>query len=196
MNAPSSLEPNSCDFLKYDKREITRTTRRKFPKHGDVNYVWIALIVLLICSCDAKENLGPGDKAPHFELKTLGGEPFRFAPPFEKTQIIYFWAVWCSYCEDDLKMLDKLYSKWKNTTNSPHLVAINAGQPESRVRKYIKKLDPAVPIYLDLNIKVAHRFGVRGLPTYYITDKKGVIEHIIFGWADEKTLLDKINRIK
>lgn len=158
-------------------------------------YGWVLLAALLLCSCFSGEGLKLGDNAPSFGLKTLDGQPFRFDPPFEKIQVIYFWAVWCRYCEDDLQLLNKLYAKWEKEIDSPRLVAINAGQPEGRIRKYIKKIKPSFPIYLDQDIKVAHRFGVRGLPTYFITDKQGTIRHVILGWADEKALLDEIDKV-
>jgi cytochrome c biogenesis protein CcmG/thiol:disulfide interchange protein DsbE len=160
-----------------------------------VRYGWALLLVLLLCSCSSREGLELGDKAPSFELKTLDGKPFRFDPPFKKTQVIYFWAVWCRYCEDDFQLLNKLYVRWEKEVNSPGLVAINAGQPEERIRKFIKRMKPSFPIYTDPNIKVADRFGVRGLPTYFITDKQGIIRHIILGWVDEKVLLDEIDKV-
>jgi cytochrome c biogenesis protein CcmG, thiol:disulfide interchange protein DsbE len=169
--------------------------RRISHQRQMARYVWVLLPVLLLCSCFSKEGLELGDKAPNFELKTLDGKPFRFASPFKKPQVIYFWAVWCRYCEDDLQLLNKLYPKWEKGIDSPRLVAINAGQPEGRIRKYIKKIKPSFPIYLDPDIKVAHRFGVAGLPTYFITDKQGIIRHVILGWADEKALLGEIDKV-
>lgn len=149
----------------------------------------------MLCSCFSGEGIEPGDKAPRFELNSLEGEPFRFDPPFHQTQVIYFWSVWCRYCEDDFQQLNKLHAKWEKGINSPRLVAINAGQPEKRIRKFLKKMNPSFPIYLDRDIKIANRYGVSGLPTYFITDKQGIIRYIILGWADEKALLNKIHKV-
>lgn len=169
--------------------------RRLSHQRWITRYGWVLLLVLLLSSCCSRESLELGDKAPSFELKTLDGIPFRFDPPFKKNQVIYFWAVWCRYCEDDFQLLNKLHAKWEKQINSPRLVAINAGQPEGRIRKFIKRMKPSFPIYIDPDIKVAHRFGVSGLPTYFITDKQGIIRHIILGWADEKALLDEIDKV-
>jgi peroxiredoxin len=157
-------------------------------------YGWV-LLVLLLFYCFSNENLEPGDKAPRFELKTLDGIPFRFDPPFKKNQVIYFWSVWCRYCENDFKMLNKLHANWEKQITPPRLVAINAGQPEWRIRKFINRVKPYFPIYIDRDIKVARRYGVSGLPTYFITDKQGIIRHIMLGWADKEALLDKIDKI-
>jgi peroxiredoxin len=158
-------------------------------------YFGILLPALLFLACVSKGDLDLGETAPRFEVQTLDGEPFRFEPPLEKVHIIYFWAAWCRYCEDDFQLLNKLYGQWEKKTGSPRLLAVNAGQPEARIRKFIQKMKPAFPIYTDEDIKVSHRFGVRGLPTYFITDKKGIIRHIILGWADEQTLLEEIGKL-
>jgi peroxiredoxin len=158
-------------------------------------YFWVLLPALLLVSCVSKGDLELGEIAPSFEVQTLVGEPFRFDPSMKRVHVIYFWAAWCRYCEDDFQLLNKLYGQWEKNTDGPRLLAINAGQPEERIRKFIEKMKPSFPIYIDEDIKVSHRFGVRGLPTYFITDKRGIIRHIILGWADEKTLLDEIDKV-
>lgn len=168
---------------------------RVFDQRRIARYGWVLVPLLLLCSCFSPERLEPGDKAPSFELQTLDGERFRFDPPFKKKQVIYFWSVWCRYCEDDFQQLNKLNAAWEKEIDSPRLVAINAGQPEKRIRGFLKKMNPSFPVYLDRDIKLAHRFGVSGLPTYFITDKQGIIRHIILGWAEEKALLNKIDKI-
>lgn len=169
--------------------------RRMFHHRPIFRNGWVLLLALLLCSCFYRENLEPGDKAPNFELETLEGKPFRFDPPFKKTQVIYFWGAWCRYCEDDFHRLNKLFAEWEKQIESPRLLAINAGQSQDRIRRFINRMKPSFPIYIDRDIKLAHRFGVIGLPTYFITDKQGIIRHIILGWASEKTLLEKIGDV-
>ena len=169
--------------------------RRIFHYRTIARNGWGLLLALLLCSCFPSEDLEPGDKAPNFKLKTLDGKPFGFDPPFNRTQVIYFWGAWCRYCEDDFQRLNKLYVKWDTQIESPRLVAINAGQPQKRIRRFIQRMKPLFPIYIDQDIKVARRFGVRGLPTYFITDKQGIIRDIILGWTNAKTLLDKIDDV-
>lgn len=170
-----------------------RQARPRQPRMA--RYFLLLLPALLLAACASKGDLELGEIAPSFEVQTLSGEPFRFDPALKRVHVIYFWAAWCRYCEDDFQLLNKLYGQWKEKTDSPRLLAINAGQPEERIRKFIQKMKPSFPIYIDEDIKVSHRFGVRGLPTYFITDKRGIIRHIILGWADEKTLLDEIDKV-
>ena len=156
---------------------------------------WLLLFFALLCSCISKEGLELGDQAPRFEVKTLDGEPIRFDPGSGKIHIIYFWAAWCPRCEDDFKLMDKLYAEWEKKPDRYQFLAVNAGQPEERIREFVKRMKTSFPIYKDRDIKVARSFGVGGLPTCFITDKKGVIRHIVLGWADEKSLLDEIDKL-
>ena len=165
---------------------------RKFKQH----YSWTLLVCALLCSCFSDKRLELGDKAPGFELKTLEGENFHFDPTSGKIHLIYFWAAWCSNCEKDFKLMDKLYKIWKKEPNGLCFLAINAGQKETRIRNFVKKMKTSFPIYIDHDAKLARSFGVHGLPTYFLTDKQGIIQHIILGWAEEKALLDEIAKIK
>lgn len=169
--------------------------RRMIFNRPMVRNGWVLLLALLLCSCFSKEGLEPADKTPNFQLKTLDGKPFRFDPPFNKTQVIYFWAAWCGNCEEDFQMLNKLYVQWEKEIESPRLLAINTGQPQKRIQKFVKRMEPSFPIYVDPDIKVARRFGVRAVPTYFITDKQGIVRDIILGWATEKALLGKIDKL-
>jgi len=92
--------------------------------------------------------------------------------------------------------MDKLHSKWRKDPNSPRFLAIDVGQTEEHVRNFVNRLKTSFPIYMDHDGKVARSFGVKGLPTYFVTDRKGVVRHIILGWADEKALLDEIGKIE
>jgi thioredoxin-related protein len=48
---------------------------------------------------------------------------------------------------------------------------------------------------MDEDGKVARSFGVKGLPTFFVSDKTGTIRHIILVWAEEKTLLEEIRKL-
>lgn len=153
------------------------------------------LLFVLFCSCISKETLELGDPAPRFEVKTLDGEPLHFDPASGKIHIIYFWAAWCPRCEDDFRLMDKLYTEWKKKPGTYQFLAVNSGQPEKRIREFVKRMKTSFPIYRDRDTKIARSFGVSGLPTCFITDRKGIIRHIILGWADETSLLMEIDKI-
>lgn len=170
-----------------------------FKKTALFGFIFKCGLVLLasglLCACLSKSVPELGDEAPAFELKALEGKPFRFDPSSGKIHVLYFWADWCPRCEDDFRLMDKLHRKWEKQSRGPRLLAIDVGQTEEHVRNFINRLKTSFPIYMDNDGKVARSFGVKGLPTYFITDRKGIVCHIILGWADEELLLEEINKI-
>lgn len=159
-------------------------------------HAMVLLACVLLTSCFSKGVPKLGDEAPAFELKSLEGQSLRFDPVSGTVHVLYFWADWCPRCEDDFRLMDKLYGRWKEEPDSPRFLAIDVGQTDEHVRNFVKRLKTSFPIYLDIDGKVARSFGVKGLPTYFITDRKGVVRHIILGWADEKLLLQEISKIE
>jgi peroxiredoxin len=92
--------------------------------------------------------------------------------------------------------MEKLYQQWSKQAEAPRFLAVDVGQTDEHVRNFVKRMKISFPIYLDHDGKVARSYGVKGLPTYFIVDRKGVIRHVILGWADEKTLLAEIAKIE
>jgi len=155
----------------------------------------VALCTLL-SSCLSRGAPDLGDRALLFEIKSLEGEPYVFNPVSGKVHLLYFWADWCPRCEDDFRLLEKMYQQWSQQRDAPHFVAIDVGQTEDHVRNFVRRMKTSFPIYMDHDGKVARSYGVKGLPTYFLIDGNGIIRHLILGWADEKTLLAAIAKIK
>ncbi len=149
---------------------------------GTVIVCWV-----LLTSCMSQQTLNLGDKAPRFELKSLEGDSLAFNPVSNKVHLLYFWADWCPRCEDDFRLLEKIYQQWSKELEAPRFIAIDVGQTQEHVHNFVKRMKTSFPIYMDYDGKVARSYGVKGLPTYFIVDKQGVIRHIILGWADEKS---------
>lgn len=160
-------------------------------------YVRVSVVMAcaLVCSCISSSVPELGDKAPGFELKSLAGDTLRVDPASGAIHIFYFWADWCSRCEEDFRLMDNLYAAWAKQPGGPRLVAVDVGQTEEHVRNFVNRLKTSFPIYMDTDGAVARSYGVKGLPTYIITDRKGVVSHVILGWADEKTLKAAIDKI-
>lgn len=151
---------------------------------------------MLLSSCLGPKAPDLGDRAPAFETKSLEGEPLAFRPVSGSVCILYFWADWCSRCEEDFRLTDKLYQQWKTQAAPPRFLAVDVGQTEEHVRNFAQRMKISFPIYMDHDGKVARSFGVKGLPTYFLVDGQGVIRSVILGWTDEKTLRAEIAKIQ
>ncbi len=78
------------------------------------------------------------------------------------------------------------------------LLAINVGEDLLDIQSFIGKFDPPLdfPVLLDKNMRVVSEWGVRGVPTTYIIDKKGRLLEIAEGEVDfaQKKMVQKLNR--
>lgn len=161
-----------------------------------IGFGCVVVVCALLSSCVSQKAPDLGDRAPAFETKSLEGEPLAFRPVSGSVCILYFWADWCPRCEEDFRLMDKLYQQWKTQAAPPRFLAVDVGQTEEHVRNFAQRMKISFPIYMDHDGKVARSFGVKGLPTYFLVDGKGVIRSVILGWTDEKTLLAEIAKIQ
>ena len=87
--------------------------------------------------------------------------------------LLNFWATWCAPCKEEMPSLD-LLSKNKNLDNLK-IFPINVGKDniEKALRFYedleIKNLE----LYFDSPTTLAKTFGLRGIPTSILFNKKG-----------------------
>jgi thiol-disulfide isomerase/thioredoxin len=87
--------------------------------------------------------------------------------------LLNFWATWCAPCKEEMPSLD-LLSKNENLDNLK-IFPINVGKDntEKALRFYedlgIKNLE----LYFDSPTTLAKTFGLRGIPTSILFNKKG-----------------------
>ena len=87
--------------------------------------------------------------------------------------LLNFWATWCAPCKEEMPSLDLLVSN-KNLDNLK-IFPINVGQDSSeKALMFFKDLDiKNLNLYFDSPITLAKKFGLRGIPTSILFNKKG-----------------------
>lgn len=142
-----------------------------------------ALIISLaaIASCD--EGKGPGTydikkesieiTAPDFNLKDLEGKTHFLSDYSGKTVLLTFTTTWCPYCKKEIPILKKFYKEYKG--KGFELIAIYIQESDKKVASFVKKYDLPYTVLLDLDGRVARSYGIRGVPTKILIDKKGTI---------------------
>jgi peroxiredoxin len=75
--------------------------------------------------------------------------------------------------------IDVVYNKYKE--NGVLIFAVNVGQPKEVAEAFVKNLRISYPVLLDTYSIVAKQYGVVGLPTTFIFDRKGIIREKILG---------------
>ncbi len=145
----------------------------------------------------ANEGLNKGEQAPDFELTTLEGEPIRLSELKGKKVILNFWATWCPPCKAEMPHMQNFYEDYAETENV-EIVAVNltSGDREASVEEFVKDYGLTFPIPMDVEGEVGQKFQAVTIPTSYIIDTNGMIQHKIVGPMDETMIEDFVSNIK
>ncbi|WP_462170636.1 TlpA disulfide reductase family protein [Pseudoalteromonas xiamenensis] len=140
----------------------------------------LLLITLLSCSLMAKEY------AP-LSTQTLDSQPVK-----SKGKVTYlkFWATWCSYCIEEMPLLERTYEQ---ANGGYQVIAVNIGfnQSERGVRAFLNKHQYQFPTVFDASGEITQQFKVLGTPQHILIDEHGQEIYRSALFTDElKTLLE------
>jgi thioredoxin-related protein len=100
-------------------------------------------------------------------------EGARVAKEQGKPMLVYFWAIWCKFCE---RLHTEVY-------------------PDPEVSKYLREDLILIAIDLDENRRDAQRFGVQYPPHLIFLSPEGEIIIRIPGFVSKETLLPVLNKV-
>ncbi|MBT5953439.1 TlpA family protein disulfide reductase [bacterium] len=112
-----------------------------------------------------------GDGLDNYSFKTPSGDTIK-SSEFSYPLLISVFTTWCKLCKKELKYLEVDYQSGKNEKNPISIVAINAGERERSVRKYIKKRKLSLPVLIDSDLKFTKDLNIIGTPTVLLFNKE------------------------
>lgn len=136
-----------------------------------------------------------GVKAPDFTLKDMNGKIVHLHDFRGKVVLVNFWATWCPPCRYELPTLSRVYDGLKKKGFVILGVSLDE-DPASAVPPFLKSFRKEHHVKMDYPMlvgdeKVADAYGgIRGIPTTFIVDRKGIIRDKFIGppGDDEKTI--------
>lgn len=143
----------------------------------------LVMTVLLIGPTNARsqffymENEDIGKPVKEFTLKIVNKEKTSLQDyrSGEKA-LIFFWATWCPHCRVQLKELNE--AKDKIAAQKIKIVAVDVGEDEGIVNKYLQKNGIALDVFLDEQSDVSDSYGLVGVPTFYFVDEQGIVAEV------------------
>lgn len=146
---------------------------------------WIVLAAIFIF-CFSQYAISEEAKlSPDFTLRDLNQNTFTLSNYKNKQPVLlFFWTTVCPFCRQELRVLKDAYPEL--TKEGLVLVAIDAGESFSKVENFTKNYDLPFRVLLDKDYAVAYDFGVMGVPTYVLVDKKGYVRFIDNYFPKEK----------
>ena len=119
--------------------------------------------------------------APDFTLGDMDAKKFSIKDYRGKVILLNFWATWCPPCRREMPSMERLHKKFKGKDFI--VLAVNQMEEVDHVFAYTGELevDPTFTILFDKDSNVSRAYGVLGLPTTYLIDKKGNIRFRAIG---------------
>jgi peroxiredoxin len=133
----------------------------------------LILAILIFLSLPAIGYDQASDLAPDFTLKDLTGQNVKLSSYRGKPVLLTFTTTWCPSCRAELPQLISIYSQYKD--RGLVMFDINIMEPHAKVLNFSQKRGINYPVLLDNDGKVANSYGVIGVPSKIIVDRKGQI---------------------
>ncbi|NQS72358.1 MAG: TlpA family protein disulfide reductase [Desulfobulbaceae bacterium] len=111
-----------------------------------------------------------------FKGYDLNGNPIDVATSIgNKPVMLIFWASWCPTCRTEVPKLNKLVEQYAE--RGMEFVGVNVGFNDSyrRAKKFAQKTGMIYPNLFDATGVIGEQYGLQGVPTVVIADKKGLI---------------------
>ena len=107
------------------------------------------------------------------QLKDQNGRLTSLSEFRGKIVFINFWTTWCLACVIEMPSMEKLHQKFKDKDFV--MLGINLQESEATVLQFFKQHKLTFTTLLDETGDVGTAFRIRGIPTTFILDKKGII---------------------
>lgn len=125
-----------------------------------------------------------GHPAPDFVLESLSGNTVHLSELQGHPILLNFWATWCGPCRQEMPLLAKYHQ------SQPDLVmlAVNAGEDRDQVKAFADEFGLMFDVLLDPEGRIQSLYDIRGYPTTFFLDEKGIVRAVVMGALDETSL--------
>jgi peroxiredoxin len=124
----------------------------------------------------------PGDTAYNFQLIDLEGNYVNLSDYRGKVVVLNFWQTACSWCEEELPLLDELYKTYKD--GDVMVLAINIGETKEKIAQVVVDKGFTFPVLLDREAEIAKKYLISSTPTNYIITRQGIISDMHIGYLE------------
>jgi peroxiredoxin len=127
----------------------------------------------------------PGTKAPNFCLEDLKGKKSELKHHRGKVVFLNFWATWCGPCKEEMPSMEELYKQFRDKDFVFLTISVDYAGIKP-VKDFIEKHRYTFPVLIDPACETVDLFEVKGIPTTFLIDKKGMMIGKAIGPKDWK----------
>lgn len=126
-----------------------------------------------------------------FRLSGSDGRSYDLISLRGKVVLLNFWATWCLPCRKELPEMGEIYNTWRD--KGLEILAIS-DEPLGTIRAYLRKVPLPFPVLSDPKHQANIVFGVTGLPSSIVLDRKGLLVSKEMKSQTQAQLLRSISR--
>jgi peroxiredoxin len=136
-----------------------------------------------------------GNPAPGFRLKDLDGMEVDLKSLQGQVVLIDFWATWCGPCVSSMPHIQELSDKYQDA--GLVVLGINAWERDpGQVRPFLEKHGISYRVLLDSDNRVIGDYGVSGIPSFFLIDRKGVVRYASTGFSqDPEVMIRELDKL-
>ena len=137
----------------------------------------------IVTKAGTQNNVNIGNRigftAPDFTLNTIDNKQISLSDYRGRPVILNFWATWCGPCRYEVPAFKAFSEKYPE--EDVVIIGVNTQDDPDSALGYAKADGLKFIIPVDPRGVVAGLYNIRGLPTTYFIDDKGVIQYIKIG---------------
>ena len=152
--------------------------------------VMLVALTVTVSMCIGS-GLGKGAPAPDFSERDVDGITHRLADYEGRVLVIEFFATWCTYCTDQLPIMEKV--REDHPEDQLSILSVDGDDRESRERvaEYRVKHDIQWPVVYKAGT-MAEDYMVDAYPTTVVIDGEGVVQYYHAGTVSERGLVEAV----
>jgi len=124
-------------------------------------------------------------EAADFALPTSDGRIVTLSAFRGRVVLLNFWATWCAPCRVEMPSMERLYRELMALDFV--ILAVDLDESPKLVANFMRDFCLSFPALIDSGSQVASRYGVRGLPTTILIDRRGRVVGEALGPRDWAT---------
>jgi thiol-disulfide isomerase/thioredoxin len=125
-----------------------------------------------------------GKPAPRVAAKLAGGGHFSLAEQHKRGIVMLdFWSATCGPCRKEMPVVAEVAAEYRD--KGVRLYAVNQGDSEETITRFLREAKLDVPVVLDLDSKIGLAYQVEATPMLILVDAKGIVQSVRAGYRPD-----------
>ena len=166
---------------------------------------WVERLLVTALTVIALYRLGPQlqawtgvgpdlGRAPSYSFTALDGSSIDSDSLRGKVVVLNFWATWCGPCKLEMPALQRLHSERSKNGVLVLGLATDIGHAEA-ITEFLDNRGITYPVGRATNRHTASFGGINAIPTTFIIDRNGVVQHRVIGYFAPPAMRAAVERL-